>query len=293
MKPFCIPTDPFIGEYPMPHIQVDYRNYETKRFMRSDADRFFRSDWRRFVSPGQSNSRLYQFFECFERKFSAEQPRVPRGSPGGGQWTSDGTEVGRTDPRVLSDATPDPAAPGSRYAQNRPRGGFASVTINGQQVEPTPGQQARLAVVEAQARDALRRVQELDPRWQPQPSVYESVEGLIGSYQADLRQAQDRISDLQRVGIGPGPFAGESIPARGPGRDFTSAERKEINRIGSESGCHTCGIEDPGTLRGNFVPDHQPPNALNQIGRAQRLYPQCISCSDFQGGWIRGNARKN
>jgi Phage capsid family len=46
---------------------------------------------------------------------------------------------------------------------------------------------------------------------------------------------------------------------------------------------------DIGTRTGNFVPDHQPPNALNQFGRSQRLYPQCVSCSDFQGGWIRSN----
>jgi hypothetical protein len=32
--------------------------------------------------------------------------------------------------------------------------------------------------------------------------------------------------------IGPGPFAGKSIPARGPARDFTRAERDAINDIG-------------------------------------------------------------
>jgi hypothetical protein len=34
------------------------------------------------------------------------------------------------------------------------------------------------------------------------------------------------------------------------------------------------------------VPDHQPPNALNTLGRAQRLYPQCATCSRYQGYWI-------
>lgn len=85
--------------------------------------------------------------------------------------------------------------------------------------------------------------------------------------------------------ITPGPFAGESIPARGPGRDFTPGERAEIDRIGSETGCHTCGTTDPGTRSGNFVPDHQPPNVLSD-GGPQELMPQCIGCSRTQGGQL-------
>ena len=86
----------------------------------------------------------------------------------------------------------------------------------------------------------------------------------------------------------PGPYAGESIPARGPGRDFTSEERSQINDIGNATGCHTCGSTDPGTQSGNFVADHQPPSALNPPGNPQRLYPQCLSCSRTQGGEVRG-----
>src|SRR5262249_6319299 len=60
----------------------------------------------------------------------------------------------------------------------------------------------------------------------------------------------------------PGPYAKDSIPARGPGRDFTKAERDAINEIGQTSGCHTCGTKDPGTKSGDFIPDHQPPTKL-------------------------------
>lgn len=154
-------------------------------------------------------------------------------------------------------------------------------------MEPTPGQSARLAIVEAQAREAIDRVQELDPNWRPKPSAYESVEGLIASYRGDVQQAQARISELQRVGIGPGQFAGEFIPARGPERDFTAAERREINRVGSVTGCNTCGTRTPGTASGNFVVDHQIPTRLNSTGSAQRLYPQCVSCSRRQGGAVK------
>lgn len=85
----------------------------------------------------------------------------------------------------------------------------------------------------------------------------------------------------------PGPHAGESIPARGPGRDFTPGEREQVNEIGRETGCHTCGTTDPGTKSGNFVPDHQPPSATNTDGSPQRLYPQCLNCSRTQGGEVR------
>ncbi len=89
----------------------------------------------------------------------------------------------------------------------------------------------------------------------------------------------------------PGPNAGESIPARGPQRDFTSGERDAINRIGQETGCHTCGSTNPGTKSGNFIPDHQPPNGLNPNNGPQELYPHCLNCSRVQGGEVRQATR--
>jgi hypothetical protein len=88
----------------------------------------------------------------------------------------------------------------------------------------------------------------------------------------------------------PGPHAGDSIPARGPQRDFTPDERAAVNQAGKDTGCHTCGTTDPGTKTGNFVPDHQPPTKLNPDQSPQRLYPQCKSCSNKQGGDV--NAAK-
>jgi 5-methylcytosine-specific restriction endonuclease McrA len=93
---------------------------------------------------------------------------------------------------------------------------------------------------------------------------------------------------LQDKGIGPGRYAGESIPARGPERDFTVKERRELNDIGNATGCHTCGTRAPGTTTENFVADHQVPSALNSMNLQQRLYPQCLTCSLRQGGWISG-----
>ena len=39
--------------------------------------------------------------------FNPDEPRVPAGNPGGGQWTTEGGNGASNDPRVLSDATPD------------------------------------------------------------------------------------------------------------------------------------------------------------------------------------------
>ena len=250
---------------------------------REEAERLKRKSdaaWEKFIAAFDRH-----WDACRKAGFNPAQPRVPAGNPDGGQWTSGGagggnTGGGITDPRVLSDATPDNEwIPGARYAQRRSGGGSSFGGL-------TPGQAARLSAIEARAQEAIRRVREVDPEWKPPPSIYETVEGLIRAREADAEQAQARFLELQRNGIGPGPFAGESIPARGPERDFTAAERREINRIGSETGCHTCGTLDPGTRTGNFIPDHQPRNALNSTARAQRLYPQCTSCSRHQGYWI-------
>lgn len=261
------------------------------RWTLPNAHLFVRPDGRRFA-PQDQNDHPFAFYE---QKYRPDQPRVPAGNADGGQWTSEvgGGGIGsgsgnENDPRVFSDASPDPIRPGAQYAQTVPR---RPVAGGGGRGPETPAQSARLAAVEAQARDAIARVRELDPNWRPTPSFSETVEEHIASAQAETREAQARLSALSRAGIGPGPYAGESIPARGPERDFTAAERREINRIGSERGCHTCGDTSPGTIRGNFVPDHQLPNALNHAERAQRLYPQCISCSKSQGGWISGNGK--
>jgi hypothetical protein len=223
----------------------------------------------------------------YRSHFNTDQPRVPAGHSDGGQWTSEGG--GGNDQRVLSDATPENDWKlGAQYA-NSGRRGSGPIRIGGRLIEPEPGQAARLVAAQARANDAISRVRELDPRWRPSPSAYETVEGLIRSYEGEAREAQARASELARFGIGPGPFSCESIPARGPSRDFTTQERATIDGFGYSAGCHTCGTRNPGTLRGHFVPDHQPPTALNNVGRPQRLYPQCVGCSRNQGLWIIHN----
>jgi RHS repeat-associated protein len=98
---------------------------------------------------------------------------------------------------------------------------------------------------------------------------------------AETENTLERASTLK-----PGPFATESIPARGPQRSFRVGERNTINEIGLRSGCQTCGTTNPGTRSGNFIPDHQPPNALNLTNGLQRLFPHCNTCSHRQAGEV-------
>ena len=202
------------------------------------------------------------------------QPRVPAGNPDGGQWTDGG---GR---RVV---TVQARPPG-------PRGG-APRRIGGNWRDITPEQATRLQISHAQMQAAVRQVQRLEPRWKPRPSLCETVEGEIAANTAARREAEKRIYELQRMGIGPGPFAVESQPARGPVRRWRAEKTRENNRIGRIYGCHTCGAKDPGQPSGNFVRDHQDPTGLNRDGRAQRIFPQCLSCSMRQGGFVRSLRR--
>jgi hypothetical protein len=238
---------------------------DAQRWMRPDAERWLRADAERWLRHDR------------RKAYDPDQPRVPAGSPEGGQWTGDGGSVGR----VISDATPDAIKPGDRLAQARP-------PIRGQFPGATPGQNARLAAAGLRVDSALQRVREVDPTWRPSPSVYGTgIESEIRRLDDVAREAEAQIAKLQRSGIGPGPYAAESIRARGPGRDFDAWERAETNRIGDEHGCHTCGTRIPGTPSGNWVLDHQPSSAWNPFGRQQRLYPHCLTCSLRQGGWIR------
>ncbi|CAD5277760.1 conserved hypothetical protein [Bosea sp. 62] len=222
-------------------------------------------------------------------KYNPDQPRVPAGNPDGGQWTSGGGEGSAGEDSLSSDlerALDGLDKDSLDWATGRSRGGA------GAWPNATPAQQARLVASELQAQAAIRRVQEIDARWKPPASISEGIEGAIATNQAAVRQAEARLRELQGMGIGPGPFAEESIPSRGPSRRFTAEERQEINRLGYTYGCHTCGTTEPGLPSRNFIPDHQIPNALSPKGSGQRLYPHCRSCSDAQGGNIRAIQRR-
>ena len=104
-----------------------------------------------------------------------------------------------------------------------------------------------------------------------------------------------------------GSFARFSIPANSSGY-ASSAQRRTIERIGRMAGCHTCGsrmlIDRSKSSSVNFIADHMPPNAavkqMNErwfrrmVGRtkSQSFYPQCVKCSNKQGGILAAAVNK-
>ncbi|WP_233357104.1 polymorphic toxin-type HINT domain-containing protein [Saccharomonospora iraqiensis] len=87
----------------------------------------------------------------------------------------------------------------------------------------------------------------------------------------------------------PGPYAGQGVDVSRTNHPKARVpERRAVNEEGSRYGCHNCGTKDPGTPRGNWVTDHQPPRSLNVDGNPQKFYPHCASCSSSQGGRLSG-----
>ena len=94
-----------------------------------------------------------------------------------------------------------------------------------------------------------------------------------------------------------GSYARSSLPAT----EYyaTAAQRARLERLGRVFGCHTCGSRRLWSSRQaatNFVGDHMPPKAVAEqlnkrwyrrwLGRKVqfRFYPQCVPCSNKQGG---------
>ena len=113
----------------------------------------------------------------------------------------------------------------------------------------------------------------------------------IARVQEELLRAKARAAG-ETSAIPIGPYARESIPARSAERNFTAEERREIDRIGNQHGCHTCGTTTSGSKLGHWVPDHQLPSGLNRSAEPQHLYPQCLSCSALQGGQVTQQRRR-
>src|SRR5919112_3273694 len=161
--------------------------------------------------------------------------------------------------------------------------------INGRWHALTPGQGARLAVAEARARDTVQKVRERAPDWRPTPFLTQNVEGQIRGVEGEAREAQARLLELQRAGIGPGRFAAESIPARGPEQDFKAAERRDLNRIGGETGCHTCGTIDPGTSVETLCLTISRRAVTIRSIASSGFFRSAWPVVYFRGGWIRQN----
>jgi len=128
------------------------------------------------------------------KAFDPNQPRVPSGNSDGGQWTDGGGSGGTPGGNTLGDSSRDDARPRVRVAQVR-RGGRG----RGRDAGATEAQLGIRDIREAQAREAIRRVQEIEPGWRPQPSAHSgSVRGQIRQAEGEIREANARLRELAR-----------------------------------------------------------------------------------------------
>jgi hypothetical protein len=76
-----------------------YARHQQARWMQPDVHRWVRPDIKRYLKPGTDLADLYP---SPERKYNPSQPRVPAGSAGGGQWTSNGGGSGGSTDATVS-----------------------------------------------------------------------------------------------------------------------------------------------------------------------------------------------
>lgn len=154
------------------------------------------------------------------KRHNSNQPRVPAGQPGGGQWT-DGD--GGWFPRA-------------EYAQLRPRARPGGLRRVGERDLPTtPAQEVRWELAAARANVLVREVQRHDPSWTPGASIYGDVEGRIRAYESEAQQAAAR---LRKLGVRtPVPLHQEEALQSG-GRLFGWQQGRASERI------RTCTRED-------------------------------------------------
>lgn len=79
---------PFKDEW-LAHRRKRFLRHDAHRFVRPDARRFLRADYKHLLPPGFDPRDYFALLEG-KANFNPGQPRVPRGNPDGGQWTSGG-----------------------------------------------------------------------------------------------------------------------------------------------------------------------------------------------------------
>ena len=228
-----------------------------------------------------SNGDLEPFLGALDTERQAEDP-TDRPYSEGSQPSIEvaSTEVARADQSVDLSSAPfagDPNVIPVAGGTNSSRRGGSRPLTHAEQVRSENFQSALTALRALEPNN--RELTQIAPRgWIP-------GERDVARVQEELARAQSRAAG-ESSAIPIGPYASESIPARGTQRNFTAEERRGVDRMGYQHGCHTCGTMTPGSKLGHWVPDHQAPSALNRPGATQRLYPQCLSCSYQQGGEV-------
>lgn len=132
--------------------------------------------WERFLST------FKRYAAQQKAGFNPDQPRDDHG-----KWTDSGRDAGK-------DGGDDRARSTEISAQRR----------IGSRPAGTPAQHARLDVATARARDAVARVQQIQPNWRPESATSfdnrSNIEVMIRAKEAETREAEARFIALSRAG---------------------------------------------------------------------------------------------
>ncbi len=138
----------------MPPFKDAVLQHELKRWMRPDAHRFVRTDWRRYVAPGSDAAAV---FGLYEQKYRPDQARDDHG-----RWTDEGVGASGQQPKVYTAGLP-------RVPPRRP---------------PTSGERSAvakavaIALVEAGAKASglIEKIKETSWLYQSWPSIVSYVD---------------------------------------------------------------------------------------------------------------------
>ena len=220
----------------MAYVHPAWEEYQRQRFTRPDGDRYLRHDAERYLKPAPFDHKIfideYRAAKAAEaprsapviiaiddpevrrliaeikldllrlqywcKAYNPNQPRVPAGNPDGGQWTKIGDASGRTDERVISDALNN-VVPGERYAARNERRGPGPFLrrIGNKTFRLSEDQALRFDTANREADQAIGKVKEIDPAWEPRHSLYEQdVEGQIRRSKELVLEAEAHLVEL-------------------------------------------------------------------------------------------------
>lgn len=121
-------------------------------------------------------------------KYDPDQPRVPKGKPDGGQWTQEeGDDAGKEG----GDKSNEFSAAKRSKRLEPPRPSRIPRTVSEWLIPETLTSEQQLAHANRLANDAIKKVQEAEPGWQPRRSLYEL--GVNG----DVRKAKDLVLEAE------------------------------------------------------------------------------------------------
>ena len=120
-------------------------------------------------------AKLQRLARVVKANFNLNRPRVPRGNPDGGQWTSAGGGSGRV-----------------RLAQAIPPEEERDFE------DGNPASEAEFEAIDIERQELIRRVREIDPTWSPRQSATrrDSIATDIAKARGERDEAEARLRSL-------------------------------------------------------------------------------------------------